>query len=137
MISKTTMIGPRAIVFEAAKLMRENRIGSVVVVNGGSGEVLGIITERDLVRRVLAENKDVMTVKVSDVMTTPVVSIAPNEDIVDAAQLMRKNEIRRLVVMEGGKLIGIITANDIANNMKQAVDEFATALYLMGQRTRR
>ena len=129
MVKNPTTVPPSVFVYEAAKSMRDKEIGSVIVVS--EGKVQGIATERDLVRRVLAENKDPKTVRISDVMTSPVISISPNEDILEAAQLMKKKGIRRLIVMEGEKLVGIITSDDMTRNMKRAMDEYATiTLYL-------
>lgn len=129
MVKNPITVGPSASLIEAAKLIRDKEIGSVIIVD--KGKVLGIATERDLVRRVIAEGKDPKTVKIGDVMSSPVVFINPNEDVVDAAQLMKQKGIRRLVVMDGDKLVGIITSDDLARNMKRAVEEMATTLFLM------
>lgn len=129
MATNPITLGLNASVSEAAQLIRDNKIGSVIIVE--KEKVLGIATERDLIRRVLAENKDPKTLKISEVMTSPVISISLKEDVVDAAQLMRINGIRRLAVMEGNRLVGIITTNDLAKNMKRAVQDLATKFYLM------
>jgi CBS domain-containing protein len=129
MVKNPITVMPNVFVYEAARSMRDKEIGSVIVVDNGN--VLGVVTERDLVRRVLAENRDPKTVKIREVMSSPVVSISPNEDILDAAYLMKKKGIRRLIVMEGEKLVGIITSDDMTRNMKRAMDEYATmTLYL-------
>ncbi|MFH0749198.1 MAG: CBS domain-containing protein [Candidatus Bathyarchaeota archaeon] len=128
MVKKPITVKPDVLIYEAAKLMRDKKISSVIVVD--KGIVKGILTERDLIRRVLAENKDPNKVKIDEVMTSPIVSISPNKDILDAAQLMKTKGIRRLVVMEDEKLVGIITTDDMIKNMKRAVEEFATMLYL-------
>ena len=91
--------------------------------------------ERDVVRRVVAQNRDPHQVRISDVMTTPVVSIPSNEDVTAAAQLMKEKGIRRLAVMQGPKLVGIITTDDLTRHMMRVVEEFATALYIMERRT--
>lgn len=128
MVSSPVTVEPNVLVYEAAKIMRDKRISSVIIVD--KSKVLGIATERDLVRRVLAEDKDSKTIQIKEVMTTPVVTISPDEDILNAAQLMKTKGIRRLVVMNGKKLVGIITADDMTKNMKRAVEDFATMLYL-------
>ena len=122
------------LVYEAAKTMRDKKIGSIICVD--KEKVLGIITERDLVRRVMAEAKDPKTIKIRDVMSTPVISVSPEEDVVDAAQLMTRSGVRRLVVMKGNKLVGILTSDDLAGNMKRAVEELATALYIIGRQSK-
>lgn len=111
MVANPVTIGPNALIIEAAKLMRDNKVGSVIVVE--KLNVLGIVTERDLVRRVLAENRELKTVKIRDVMSTSVVSVSPEEDVLNAAHIMRQRGIRRVVVMNKEDLIGIITTNDL------------------------
>jgi CBS domain-containing protein len=113
--------------------MREKDIGSVIIAE--EENVLGIVTERDLVRRVIAQNQDPHQVRISDVMTTPVVSIPSNEDVTGAAKLMKEKGIRRLVVMKGSELVGIITTDDLTRHMMRVVEEFATALFIMERRT--
>jgi predicted transcriptional regulator len=68
-------------------------------------------------------------------MTTPVVSIPSNEDVTGAAKLMKEKGIRRLVVMKGSELVGIITTDDLTRHMMRVVEEFATALFIMERRT--
>lgn len=131
MVTDPITIGSNALVFEAAKLMCDKKIGSVIVVE--KGKVLGIVTERDFVVRVIVENRDPKKAKIYDIMSAPVISISPKEDVVYAAQLMRKRGIKRLVVIEGEKLVGVITTNDLARNMTRAVEELATTLYIMGR----
>ena len=75
--------------------------------------MLGIVSERDLVRRVLAENRDLKTVKMREIMSKPVFSISPEEEVVNAAHIMRQRGIRRVVVMDKEALIGILTTNDL------------------------
>ena len=131
MVTNLVTIGPNGLIFEAAKLMRDKKVGSVIVVK--KQKVLGIVTERDLVRRVLAENRDPKMVKMKDVMSTPVFSISPEEDIVNAAHIMRQRGIRRVVVIAGDELVGVITTNDLARNMKRHIEELASTLYLVGR----
>ncbi len=96
---------------EAAKLMRDRDVGSVIVVS--NGKPVGIITERDLVIRVLAKGMSPESVKARDVMSTPLEFVDPNVEITEAARRMAKRNIRRLAVMEKGELVGIITSKDI------------------------
>ena len=129
MVKNPVTIGPNATVIEAVRLLRDKNIGSVIMVD--KDKVLGIAIERDLVRRVLAEDRDPKAVKLRDVMSRSVISIEAGNDVVDAAQLMKQKGISRLVVMEGDKLVGIITSDDLASNMKHAVEELATTLLIM------
>jgi len=112
MTKRVEKITPSQTVFEATKLMKEKAIGCLVVVE--DGDAVGIMTERDIVRRVVAENSDAKQVKVGAVMSKPLITIGPNTSVRDAAAMMIKNKIRRLPVIEDSKLVGIITSTDLA-----------------------
>ena len=96
----------------AAAKMAERDIGSIVIVQ--EGKPVGIVTERDFVRRVAALGKDSRTLTVTDIMSTPLVTVGPECDINTAAKIMTDNNIKRLPVVEGERLIGIITSFDVA-----------------------
>ncbi len=100
----------------AANVMKERARGSLVVVDGG--KPVGIITERDLVRRVIAENKSTAT-KIGDIMSEPLITVGPEATISSAANIMYKNVIRRLPVIEGGRLLGMVTSTDLARAMQR------------------
>lgn len=117
----------------AAKLMRDKSVGSLIVVH--EDQVLGIVTERDLVHRVLASMRNPNTVFMTDVMTSPVVTISQREDVASAAKLMKEKGIRRLVVMNQQELVGVLTTDDLTRNLMQVVEEFATMLFIMERRT--
>lgn len=101
----------------AANVMKERARGSLVVVD--SGKPVGIITERDLVRRVIAENKSPAATKVGDIMSEPLISVGPEATISAAANVMYENGIRRLPVIEDGRLIGMVTSTDLARAMQR------------------
>ena len=104
-----------------AKLMNENKLGCVIVTNK-DGKPLGIITERDLVVRVLAKNLQPAAVKAVDIMTAPLATIDPEATISDAARRMSRLDIRRLGVMYKGDLIGLISSKDILGVMPELVE---------------
>ena len=104
-----------------AKLMNENKFGCVIVANK-DGKPLGIITERDLVARVLAKNLKPEGVKAKDVMTSPLATIEPDATISDAARRMSRLDIRRLGVIYRGDLIGLISSKDILGVMPELVE---------------
>ena len=97
---------------QISQIMSKNKFGSVVVTDENR-ELLGIVTERDIVTRVTALNLCPREVKAEDIMSYPVIKTAPDKDIKEAANLMNEHRIRRLVVVEKGKTIGIITTRDI------------------------
>ena len=111
MTNDPVTIAPEATVADAAVLMRQREIGSVIVVEDGRPS--GILTERDIVTKVAAENLQAAGIRVREVMTSPVISIHPHEEVADAARLMAQKKIRRLPVVRDGRLIGVITENDI------------------------
>jgi CBS domain-containing protein len=111
MTTKVLTITPEASVARAAKLMAKNSVGSIVVVK--SRKPVGILTERDLLMKVLSADLKPSRIPVKRIMSSPVVTITPDTDIADAARIMARSNIRRLPVVEGGKLVGIITTMDI------------------------
>ncbi len=121
MTKDVLIVDPEATVFEAAKKMVEKDIGSLVV-RGKKGE-LGIITERDILRRVVAEEKDPRKVKVREIMSSPVITCTPETTIDEAAALMAMGRVRRLPVVDNDKVVGIITAYDVARARKVEMEK--------------
>lgn len=103
-------IGPEETVQRAAEIMTKFGIGSIVVVSGD--RMAGILTERDIMKLV-AKEKNIDDIKVKTIMTNKVVFISPATDIYDAAEIMAKNKIKKLPVITGNNLIGIVTATDL------------------------
>lgn len=118
MLVKDVMSSPVVTVNEnepidkTAKIMDDYGLGCVIV-TGKEGKPLGIITERDLVKRVLAKNILPSTLKAKDVMTSPLITIDPSMTLSEAARRMSRLDIRRLGVMYKGELVGIISSKDI------------------------
>ena len=111
MKTNLVLIEPNANVLSAALLMRKRKIGNVLVVE--NNQPIGILTESDILRKVVAEGKNAKDVKIRDVMSTPVIVIDPYVSLNAAMKTMSKCNIRRLPVVEKQKLIGIITEKDI------------------------
>ena len=111
-------------VLAAAKLMKKHKIGCVVVVDK-TGRPHGLITERDVVRRVTALDLLPSKVQAGKSMTKPAVTIAPSVNVTEAARKMREVKIRRLIVVEGNKLKGIVTSNDIVDITPALIDVIA------------
>jgi len=104
-----------------AKLMEKNYLGCLIVTNK-DGKPLGIITERDLVIRVLGKNLQPATVKAKDIMTSPLATIEPEATISDAARRMSRLDIRRLGVIYKGALVGLISSKDILGIMPELIE---------------
>lgn len=104
-----------------ANIMAENALGCVIVTNK-SGKPVGIITERDLVQRVLAKNLVPDAVKAKLIMTSPLVTISPEATVTDAAKQMNSLNIRRLGVVYKGSLRGIVTSKDVLGVMPELIE---------------
>ena len=99
-------------VMQAAQAMRENDIGDVVV--RYDGQLCGIVTDRDIVVRVLAAGKDPNATRLESVCSHDMLTISPDQDASDAIRLMRERAIRRLPVVENNNLLGIVSLGDLA-----------------------
>jgi len=102
---------PGISVLEASKLMCQQGHGSLLVVENSLP--IGIVTERDILSKVVAEGKSPSKLKISKIMTSPVITISPNADITEAARLMVKKKIRRLAIVSDNMLMGSLSDSDI------------------------
>jgi len=116
MTANVITIDVQRTVLEAAKLMHQQDVGDIVVMEGNVAK--GIVTERDLVRRVMAQKKPLDT-KVSEVMSDPLITIEEEASIRDAARKMVKYKIRRLPVTKKDVLVGIISTSDLARHLSK------------------
>ncbi len=105
-------ISPDMNVQDAAGMMKSEDIGVLPVVQGE--ELIGLVTDRDLVLRVLAERKDPMDVKVGDIATKSPVTVTPDMRLSEARELMEEHKVRRLPVMKAEQLVGILSLGDVA-----------------------
>ena len=101
----------------AAKMMKEEDVGLAPIVEGD--RLLGTLTDRDIVLRVVAEGKDPQTVTAREVASTDVVTIDPQQDLDEALRLMASNQVRRLPVVEEGRLVGVLAQADVAREAKE------------------
>jgi CBS domain-containing protein len=101
-----------ASIVEAARLMRDNGIGDVVVTDGDRAE--GIVTDRDIVIRAVADGKEPGSVRLDQVVSEDLTAVAPDDPVDRAVQIMRERAIRRLPVVEAGKPVGIVSLGDLA-----------------------
>jgi CBS domain-containing protein len=104
-------VAPKQPAIEAVNLMNEHRIGAVVVVD--KGEVVGIFTERDLLRKIVAKGKKAEDTAVSQAMSTPVAYCTPETSVDECRLAMTQKRIRHLPVVENGKLKGLVSIGDI------------------------
>jgi CBS domain-containing protein len=106
---------------KVANLMDENKLGCLIVTNK-TGKPVGIITERDLVIRVLAKNLKPDAVKAKEIMTSPLVTIEPEATVSEAARRMSRLNIRRLGVIYKGSLVGVVSSKDILGVMPELIE---------------
>ena len=110
-------------VLDATKLMLRNKVGSVVMVNKNNGPV-GIVTERDVLRKVATSRKMLGDVKAKDIMSRPVITIKPYDSVEKAAAVMAKMKIKRLVVIEqDGSMEGVISLTDITRKLTKILTD--------------
>ena len=119
MIKEVLTIEPIQSVLQAAILMTEKGEGSIVVIEGGA--VKGIVTERDLLFKVTAKHMDPATLKVAEIMSSPLISIDPQASIREATKIMMDNKIRRLAVITDGALVGMISVWDVTQSILNTI----------------
>jgi CBS domain-containing protein len=105
-----SMVADESVV-NAARLMNERGIGGVVVMDGGA--MVGIFTERDILRRVVAERRDPATTRIRDVMTSPVTCCPVDTTHNECMKVMTERRIRHMPVVQGDEVIGIVTSGDM------------------------
>jgi CBS domain-containing protein len=116
MTSDPAKVGPDDVIAKAATLMKQEDCGAIPVVRDGM--LIGIITDRDITIRGVAEGRDAKTTKVSEIMSADPVTVAPQADVEDAERIMRDRQIRRLPVVENGVLVGIVVTAQLARRDK-------------------
>ena len=114
MTTNVIRISPEETVAVAARMLTNYNIGAMPVC-GGDGKVCGMITDRDIVTRCLAAERSATSTTVQEVMTPGIRSVRPDMELQTAAAIMSSNQIRRLPVMENGKLCGIVSLGDMAS----------------------
>jgi len=138
LLVKDVMSSPAATVFEnatankVANLMDKNEYGCIIVTTK-DGKPIGIITERDLVVRVLAKNRKPDMVTAKKVMTAPVMTVEPDVTVSEAARRMSRLDIRRLAVMYKEKLVGIVSSKDILGVMPELLETMQEKARIEGE----
>ena len=109
--SSTLTVPPDITVATAVEVLNRNQVGSVLVMDGA--RLVGIFTERDILRRVVGERRDPATTKVSDVMTRDLVVMRPTSSVVDAMRVISEKRIRHVPVVEGNIVLGVVSQGDL------------------------
>jgi CBS domain-containing protein len=118
---------PSASVKDAAQQMKEGDTGAILVVDGG--ELRGLVTDRDIVLRAVAEGRDPAGTQVEEICTAELHTLSPDDGAEDAVDLLRKHNVRRIPVVEDGRPVGIVTIGDlaVARDEKSALADISAA----------
>lgn len=127
MCHEVACVNPNATVCDVAKLMLNKHVGCVPVCDN-SKNVVGLVTDRDLILRSLACEKDFKQTPVSEVMTTKVFNVSPDAEVAEASKIMCDCQVRRVPVVENDTLVGIITLGDLANNQNVSSQEVSNTV---------
>ena len=122
-----TSLPKAAAVSDAAKFMTDMNVGSVIVME--DDKPLGLLTDRDIVSKVIAYGKDLKTTAIGEVMVSPIITVSEEKDIVEVTRLMSEHGIRRLPVVDaGGKVVGVVSLDDILVILGKEMQNIANAL---------
>jgi len=127
MTFKLTTLPISASVLDAARAMRDANMGDVLVVNNGN--LCGIVTDRDMVIRAIAEGREPSTTTLANICSQELSTVSPTDSVDHAIQLMRQKALRRLPVVENGHAVGMVSLGDLAQNRdpQSALGEISTA----------
>lgn len=113
MTAEPTTCPATATLVDAAGIMKDQDIGNVIVLDDGE-QICGVVTDRDIVVRAVAEQRDPASTKLGDICSRDLITLSPEDEVGDAVRLMTEKAIRRLPVVEAGKPVGIVSLGDLA-----------------------
>lgn len=119
MVTKVVTTTKNSTLEEAVKLMNDHEIGCLVVTE--NKKAVGILTERDLLKRILAKSESLKKIKVEEAMSTPLISVEPTVEIGDASRLMFEMNIKKMPIIGKGELLGLVTLTDILRIQPQLI----------------
>ena len=129
-------VSPETAADAAARMLSRHNVGALPVCAGG-GQVRGMVTDRDIVLRCVAAGKDPKTTPVREIMSGRVVAAAPEEDAEEAARRMAREQVRRLPVLEQGRLVGMLSLGDLSLNRNLQMEASACLTEISSQIQRR
>ena len=130
-------VTPDSIVIEALTLMAERNIGAILVLEK-SGDIAGILSERDFARKIIVKGRACDTSKVKDIMTSKIICAEPTTSLVECMNLMTSNRFRHLPIKENGKVVGVISIGDVVKALiAQQERIIAQQDFLIGQNERK
>ncbi len=119
-----TKISSDVVVSEAASIMDQKQVGSMLVEK--DDKIVGIMTEKDILKKIVAKGKNPDVLRVKDIMSYPIITIDANEHILGASRKLDKYRIRRMIVIENKKIIGKVTSNSISRNLKYSLAKYGS-----------
>lgn len=122
MQTKLTKVSSRISVLEAAEIMAEMHIGSVLIER--NGDPIGIVTQGDIISKVVAKGENPQEITVSEIQNTSMIMVDEDTDIIDASDLLAKYNVRRLVVTKNGKVVGIVSSKVTGSKLRQILNEY-------------
>lgn len=125
--NRIVSISPDASVLEAAQKMRDEKIGAIMVMEKNA--LVGIMSERDIMNRVVAEEKDPAATLVQDVMTTRVSVINPRITVRDAMQIVTEKHLRHMPIVQNGELMGMLSSGDLTRSIVSEEEEYIETLF--------
>lgn len=131
MSSPVTAIESNKSVFEAAKLMKQKNIGTIVITM--QKRPVGIVTEKDVVQRLVAEGKDPQKVEIGQIMTAPLMVASPKSDLNEIAKKMAEKGVRRVPIVDKGTIVGIVTERDVLKQEPQLIDAMREVVGMRGE----
>ena len=117
MTAEVKTAGPSQSLTDVARLMKQEDVGSVPVVDGE--RLIGVVTDRDIVVRGIADGSDPHAIKAGDIASRDVVTVRPDDDLDQALRLMAQHQVRRLPVVDDGHLVGVVAQADVAQEAKE------------------
>lgn len=120
---RLVVLNPNDPVLEAARAIEQNRIGAVVVQK--AGQVVGIVTDRDLTVRALGRGLDATSTKIAEVMTPSPLTLSPSDHAADAIRLMQERNVRRIPLVDDGRVVGMVTLDDLILDEAAPLEELA------------
>jgi CBS domain-containing protein len=117
MTSDVKTAAPSQSLTDVARLMKQEDVGSVPVVDGE--RLVGVVTDRDIVVRGIADGSDPHAIKAGDIASRDIVTVRPGDDLDDAMRLMAQHQVRRLPVVDDGQLVGVVAQADVAQEAKE------------------
>jgi CBS domain-containing protein len=121
MTASVSSVSPSQSLADAAEVMKRKDVGSVPVVD--EGRLVGIVTDRDIVTRAVAEQRNPQAVRVEEIASHELVTVEPEQDLDEALALMARHKVRRLPVLEEGRLVGMLAQADVALEAREKVGE--------------